>query len=32
LWSLDDGDTGMRDDYPGPPWWQKQKDTDDAKE
>ena len=26
------GDTGMRDDYPGPPYWMKQKDTDDAKE
>ena len=22
------GDTGMRDDYPGPPWWMKQNDAD----
>jgi hypothetical protein len=22
------GDTGMRDDYPGPPYWMKQNDTD----
>lgn len=26
------GDTGMRDDYPAPPWWMNPKDTDDAKE
>lgn len=26
------GDTGMREDYPGPPYWMKQNDTDDAKE
>ena len=26
------GDTGMREDYPGPPWWLQQNDTDDAKE
>ena len=26
------GDTGMREDYPGPPWWMTQNDTDDTKE
>lgn len=26
------GDTGMREDYPGPPYWMKQHDTEDAKE
>ena len=26
------GDTGMRDDYPAPPYWLKQDDADDTKE
>jgi len=26
------GDTGMREDYPGPPWWMTQDNTDDAEE
>ena len=26
------GDTGMREDYPGPPYWLKQNDPDDTKE
>ncbi len=26
------GDTGMREDYPGPPYWLKQNDADDTKE
>ena len=26
------GDTGMREDYPGPPYWMKQNDTDDVEE
>ena len=26
------GDTGMREDYPGPPYWMQHNDTDDTKE